>query len=55
MSTTETKTQTLKPEEIPFTSPQLMSRFITDTGKILSARITGNCASHQRQLTRCIH
>ncbi len=22
--------------------------------KILSARITGNCASHQRQLTRCI-
>ena len=26
----------------------------TDRGKILSSRITGNCASHQRQLTRAI-
>jgi small subunit ribosomal protein S18 len=51
MSTTETKTQTLKPEEIPFTSPQLMSRFITDTGKILPRKYTGFSAKRQRKVT----
>ncbi len=51
MSTTETKTQTLKPEEIPFTSPQLMSRFITDTGKILPRKYTGFSAKQQRKVT----
>jgi small subunit ribosomal protein S18 len=51
MSTTETKTQTLKPEEIPFTSPQLMSRFITDTGKILPRKYTGFSAKQQRRVT----
>ena len=51
MSTTETKTQTLKPEEIPYTSPQLMSRFITDTGKILPRKYTGFSAKQQRKVT----
>ena len=51
MSTTETKTQTLKPEEIPFTSPQLMSRFITDTGKILPRKYTHLSAKEQRSVT----
>ena len=51
MSTTETKTQTLKPEEIPYTSPQLMSRFITDTGKILPRKYTGFTAKQQRKMT----
>ena len=54
MSTTETKTQTLKPEEIPYTSPQLMSRFITDTGKILPRRTTGVSAKLHRRITRAI-
>ena len=54
MSTTETKQQTLKPEEIPFTSPQLMSRFITDTGKILPRKYTGFSAKHQRAVTKTI-
>ena len=31
-----------------------MRRFITERGKILPRRITGNCARHQRQLTRAI-
>ena len=54
MSTTEPKTQTLKPEEIPYTSPQLMSRFITDTGKLLPRKYTGFSAKQQREVTRKI-
>ena len=50
-STTETKQQTLKPEEIPFTQPQLMSRYITDTGKILPRKYTGMSAKQQRRVT----
>lgn len=53
-STTETKQQTLKPEEIPFTSPQLMSRMITDTGKILPRKYTGMSAKQQRAVTKNI-
>ena len=51
MSSTEQKQQTLKPEEIPFTSPQLMSRYITDTGKILPRKYTGMSAKQQRRVT----
>jgi small subunit ribosomal protein S18 len=50
-STTEPKQQTLKPEEIPFTQPQLMSRYITDTGKILPRKYTGMSAKQQRRVT----
>ena len=31
-----------------------LRRFITDRGKILPRRITGNCAQHQRALTVAI-
>ncbi len=31
-----------------------LRRYLTDRGKILPRRITGNCASHQRQLSRAI-
>ena len=31
-----------------------MSKYITERGKIISRRITGNCAKHQRQLTTAI-
>ncbi len=54
MTSTETKTQTLKPEEIPLTSPQLMSRYITDTGKILPRKYTGMSAKQQRTVTKKI-
>ncbi|PIR15765.1 MAG: 30S ribosomal protein S18 [Elusimicrobia bacterium CG11_big_fil_rev_8_21_14_0_20_64_6] len=43
-----------KVRDIDFKQIQILRTFTTDMGKILSARITGNCASHQRQLTRCI-
>lgn len=51
MSSPEPKQQTLKPEEIPFTSPQLMSRYITDTGKILPRKYTGMSSKQQRRVT----
>ncbi|TCL71651.1 SSU ribosomal protein S18P [Hydrogenispora ethanolica] len=31
-----------------------LRRFITERGKILPRRISGNCAVHQRQLTNAI-
>ncbi len=31
-----------------------LRKFITERGKILPRRITGNCAKHQRQLTVAI-
>ncbi|MEO5960564.1 MAG: 30S ribosomal protein S18 [Opitutaceae bacterium] len=55
MSTTETKAQqTPTPAEIPFTNPQAMVRFVTDTGKILPRKYTGLAAKHQRAVTRTI-
>lgn len=33
---------------------QLLRTFTTERGKILSGRITGTCARHQRQLARAI-
>jgi len=55
MSNPEPKQQqTPTPAELPFTQPQLMSRFVTDTGKILPRKYTGLCAKHQRAVTRTI-
>ena len=51
---TEQKTQTLTPAQIPFTDPQAWVRFVTDTGKILPRKYTGLCAKHQRAVTRTI-
>jgi small subunit ribosomal protein S18 len=53
MSSTEPKpaTQTLTPQQIPMTSPQLMSRYITDTGKILPRKYTHLSAKEQRSVT----
>ncbi|MCX7678426.1 MAG: 30S ribosomal protein S18 [Spirochaetes bacterium] len=33
---------------IDYKNVELLSKFITDRGKILPRRITGNCAKHQR-------
>ncbi len=54
MSTTEPKQQTPTPAEIPFTTPQAMSRYVTDTGKILPRKYTGLSAKHQRAITRTL-
>lgn len=54
MSTTEQKQQTPTPAEIPFTTPEVMRHFVTDTGKILPRKYTGLSAKHQRAVTRTL-
>jgi small subunit ribosomal protein S18 len=54
MSTTEKKQQTPTPAEIPFTTPEVMRHFVTDTGKILPRKYTGLSAKHQRAVTRTL-
>ena len=44
----------LWPAEIPFTQPQAMIRYVTDTGKILPRKYTGLSAKHQRAVTRTL-
>jgi small subunit ribosomal protein S18 len=54
MSTPEKTEQTPTPAELPFTQPQLMVRYVTDTGKILPRKYTGLTAKHQRAVTRTL-
>ncbi len=35
-----------------YKNPEMLRRFVTESGKILPRRITGTCAKHQRQLAR---
>lgn len=39
---------------IDYKDTKYLQKYITDRGKILPRRITGNCANHQRQLTTAI-
>lgn len=39
---------------IDYKDERLLRRFVSDRGRILPRRITGNCAKHQRQLTLAI-
>ncbi|GAX88950.1 30S ribosomal protein S18 [Effusibacillus lacus] len=43
-----------KIEHVDYKDTNRLSRFITERGKILPRRISGNCAHHQRQVTRAI-
>ncbi|AWI09894.1 small subunit ribosomal protein S18 [Ereboglobus sp. PH5-5] len=58
MSTTEQpdapQQQSLTPENFPFTAPQLMNRFVSDTGKILPRKWTHLTAKQQRRITKTI-
>lgn len=54
MSNSEEKQQSLTPEKFPFTDPQLMNRYVTDTGKILPRKYTGLTAKQQRAVTTTI-
>lgn len=54
MSTTEPTQSSLTPENFPFTAPQMMSRYVTDTGKILPRKYTGLSAKQQRVVTKTI-
>lgn len=39
---------------VDYKQAQIVKSFCTDTGKILSRRITGACARHQRQIMRAV-
>ncbi len=43
-----------KIDRIDYKEVGRLRRYITERGKILPRRITGNCARHQRQLTTAI-
>ena len=43
-----------KVEAIEYKDVPKLRRYITERGKILPRRISGNCAKHQRQLTVAI-
>ena len=43
-----------KVETIDYKDVAKLRRFVTERGKILPRRISGNCAKHQRQLTTAI-
>ena len=43
-----------KVETIDYKDVAKLRRFVTERGKILPRRISGNCAKHQRQLTSAI-
>ena len=43
-----------KMPRIDYKDVDSLRQFITERGKMLSRRITGNCARHQRQLSRAI-
>tara|TARA_Y100001970_G_scaffold290274_1_gene423362 strand:- start:15559 stop:15822 length:264 start_codon:yes stop_codon:yes gene_type:complete len=41
-------------EEIDYKDIKLLKEFVTETGKIIPARMTGTSAKYQRQLNRAI-
>ncbi|SKC88314.1 30S ribosomal protein S18 [Maledivibacter halophilus] len=43
-----------KVKQIDYKDTKFLQKYVTDRGKILPRRITGNCANHQRQLTRAV-
>lgn len=43
-----------KIRQVEYKDAGRLRRYLTERGKILPRRISGNCARHQRQLTRAI-
>ncbi|HHV39368.1 MAG TPA: 30S ribosomal protein S18 [Tepidimicrobium sp.] len=43
-----------KIETIDYKDVNTLKKYVTDRGKILPRRISGNCSKHQRELTRAI-
>lgn len=43
-----------KIRDVDFKQIPLLRSFLSETGKIISGRTTGNCAKHQRGLTQAI-
>ncbi|MEA3305434.1 MAG: 30S ribosomal protein S18 [Candidatus Omnitrophota bacterium] len=45
---------TEKQAPIGYKNVSRLQKFLTDKGKIMPSRISGNCAKHQRQLARAV-
>lgn len=43
-----------KVEHIDYKDINRLKKYVTERGKILPRRINGNCAKHQRELTKAI-
>lgn len=43
-----------KVQAVDYKQYEKLKRFVTERGKVLPRRISGNCAGHQRQLTKAI-
>jgi small subunit ribosomal protein S18 len=43
-----------KKARVDYRDPNSLKHFITERGKIIPRRISGNCAYHQRQVSRAI-
>ena len=41
-------------EALDYKNPDILKKFVTESGKILPRRITGTCAKHQRPLTHAL-
>lgn len=54
MSTAKTLNRSRNPMDYTFNDVELLSRFITDTGKIIPRKDTGLSAKHQRRITNRI-
>ncbi len=39
---------------LDYKNPQVLKNFITDRGKLVPRRISGNCAKHQRALSTAV-
>ncbi len=54
MSTSEETQRSITPVEIPFTTPQALKQYTTDTGKILPRKYTRLSAKEQRRITKTV-
>jgi len=43
-----------KVKSIDYKDIDLLNRFVSDRGKIITSRITGNCAKHQRMVANAV-
>ena len=43
-----------KQEKVDYKDVEKLRKYISERGKIIPRRVTGNCAKHQRQLTKAI-
>ena len=41
-------------KDIDYKDVEFLQKFITEKGKIISTRISGNCVRHQRKIARAI-